>query len=94
MVHNVVIPWAIDHKGPSLPWLVSRRLIHSHRRHDRDRVGERLSGAPGPGGPASEDALQLWWHCNNPLSFKATDSLLHHVVDEDIIHLSLQRECR
>jgi len=28
-----MIPWAIDHKGPSLPWLVSRRLIH-----DQDRV--------------------------------------------------------
>ena len=42
VVHNVVIPWAIDHKGPSLPWLVSGRLIHSHRRHDRDRVAERF----------------------------------------------------
>jgi hypothetical protein len=28
------------------------------------------------------------------LSFKAADSLLHHVVDEDLIRLSLQRECR
>ena len=94
MVHNVVIPWAIDHKGPSLPWLVSGRLIHSHRRYDRDRVAECFYGAPVPSGPAFEDALQLWCHCNNALSFKAADSLLHHVVDEDLIRLSLQRECR